>query len=49
MRNEIHMFHSSALEEYLRLYNKANKCTCVKYKILLTVKMFRNMLAHVGC
>ena len=40
-----HIFHSSALEEYLHLYNKANKCTSVKYKILLTANMFRNILA----
>jgi len=39
------MFHSSALAEYLRLYNKVNKCKCVKYEILLTANMFRNILA----
>jgi len=44
MRDEVYIFHSSALEEYISLYDKAYKSTRVKYKILLTASMIRNMV-----
>jgi hypothetical protein len=39
------VLYFSALEGYLGLYNKVNKCAFIKYKILLKASMFCNMLA----
>lgn len=47
MRNEIYIPFQCIRGKftYNNVYNRANKCTCTKYKMLLTASMFRNVLA----
>jgi hypothetical protein len=45
--NEQNMFHNHALKEYLNLYNKTNKCTCIKSCITYQLPTFFDRFAII--